>query len=664
MYLSPTHWIVVLNRDGSSIYAAEGNASSKVRITKGEYTISGSKLYNSWSKTTYTIQTGYHYNFSSSPPTAANVYFTDLTCSDITTSDAYMSCTLHKSSSTTIRTVGLYLGTSSSSMSKLNSESVGSAANDKNNGTSFDIWYDLTDELGKTLKANTTYYYQFYAIDSAGTTYKSSTASFKTLPISSTAVSLSARSKKLYVGDSFTLTATMTPSNTTDSVSWSTSNSSVATVGSGKVTAVGAGSCTITAKTTSGKTASCSITVENPLGDISCNISPNTIFLGESVTVTWNSVTNADHYEICFDSLGALFEDGYITGTSYTFTPDTPGNYIVTVTAVNDYGSKTATTELSVVEIAKGYCGDNVMWEVNKNGTLTMSGTGATYNYDYTTDPVPFSLFADRITDVVIEEGITQIGDNMLADLDLITSLTIPDGVTHLGYGVASECDALTSVTFPPSLTEIKSYAFNHCPNLKDVHISDLAAWCSTDYWVDTPSYTIFHEAENLYLNGELVEGDLVIPDGVTQIGGEIFDDYKRLTSVTFPESVTSIGGYSFADTDLATIRFKGDAPEIGIYAFYNVTATAYYPADNETWTEDVMLDYGGDITWVAYVDVELPGDVNQDGEVNVVDIMRIKVLMAKETWTEAELAYGDLNGNGALDTSDIAAIKQIILAG
>ena len=35
--------------------------------------------------------------------------------------------------------------------------------------------------------------------------------------------------------------------------------------------------------------------------------------------------------------------------------------------------------------------------------------------------------------------------------------------------------------------------------------------------------------------------------------------------------------------------------------AFTRTTATAYYPADNSTWTEDVLQDYGGEITWVPY---------------------------------------------------------------
>ena len=57
----------------------------------------------------------------------------------------------------------------------------------------------------------------------------------------------------------------------------------------------------------------------------------------------------------------------------------------------------------------------------------------------------------------------------------------------------------------------------------------------------------------------------------------------------------------------LTTILFQGDAPKIDSDVFWFVTATAYYPENNATWTEDVMLDYGGDITWKPYTPSDVP---------------------------------------------------------
>lgn len=62
--------------------------------------------------------------------------------------------------------------------------------------------------------------------------------------------------------------------------------------------------------------------------------------------------------------------------------------------------------------------------------------------------------------------------------------------------------------------------------------------------------------------------------------------------------------------------------------------------------------------------EVALPGDVNFDGKVNVVDVMRVKVLLASGKATPEEIAYGDVDGSGTLTAADMAGIKEIILIG
>lgn len=86
---------------------------------------------------------------------------------------------------------------------------------------------------------------------------------------SATSVSVSPSSVILTEGQSKYLTATVYPSNASQSVSWSSSNSNVVSVtGSGKITAIKAGSATITATTSNGKTGACVVTCKSTIPDI------------------------------------------------------------------------------------------------------------------------------------------------------------------------------------------------------------------------------------------------------------------------------------------------------------------------------------------------------------------------------------------------------------
>lgn len=95
---------------------------------------------------------------------------------------------------------------------------------------------------------------------------------------------------------------------------------------------------------------------------------------------------------------------------------------------------------------------------------------------------------------------------------------------------------------------------------------------------------------------------ETIIEDGITGINADAFGWFVHLETVTIAESVRQINEWTFYGLDsLTDIRFLGSAPIIGECAFDGVTATAYYPAGDPSWTADVMQSYGGDITWVPY---------------------------------------------------------------
>ena len=89
----------------------------------------------------------------------------------------------------------------------------------------------------------------------------------------------------------------------------------------------------------------------------------------------------------------------------------------------------------------------------------------------------------------------------------------------------------------------------------------------------------------------------ITLPESLEAIGEYALNIYN-LRSVVIPENVTSIAHYGLSAYSLEKIRFLGDCPDINETAFQNVTANAYYPDDNSTWTVDKLQNYGGNLTW------------------------------------------------------------------
>ena len=115
---------------------------------------------------------------------------------------------------------------------------------------------------------------------------------------------------------------------------------------------------------------------------------------------------------------------------------------------------------------------DNLTWKLDADGTMTFSGTGAMKNYDYD-NPSPATQKKDSVKKVVIEDGVTSIGNSAFDSCSNLTSITIPKSVTSIGNYAFSDCSSLTSITIPDSVTSIGYYAFFYCSSLTSITISD-----------------------------------------------------------------------------------------------------------------------------------------------------------------------------------------------
>jgi len=129
--------------------------------------------------------------------------------------------------------------------------------------------------------------------------------------------------------------------------------------------------------------------------------------------------------------------------------------------------------------------------------------------------------------------------------LSSIESIYFGDEVISIPPNLTKELE-LTSVSFGHSLTEIGSNAFVGA-KIKNVHISDISAWCKVVF--ENREASPLQYAENLYLNGDLVS-NVDIPNGVSSISDYAFYGFDGLSSITIPSTITSIGFEAFANCE------------------------------------------------------------------------------------------------------------------
>ena len=124
----------------------------------------------------------------------------------------------------------------------------------------------------------------------------------------------------------------------------------------------------------------------------------------------------------------------------------------------------------SAAEVASGTTGD-VNWSFDDaTGTLTISGTGAMQDWG-SGNNVPWYDFCSSIKTIVIENGVTSIGDYAFNYCPSVTSVDIPDSVTSIGNCAFIYCTSLTSVNIPDSVESIGEGAFYGCSALTSVTI-------------------------------------------------------------------------------------------------------------------------------------------------------------------------------------------------
>lgn len=396
-----------------------------------------------------------------------------------------------------------------------------------------------------------------------------------------TGISLDKTEAEVFRGEKIQLKATISPSNTTDdkTIRWKTSKSDIAKVDqNGLVTARGAGTCKIYAYAGDFR-AQFSITVKK---DTSKKFE-----IEDGVLLRYNG----DETEITIpDGVTAIGEDVFkdLTEVTSITMPDT-------VTSIGDYAFSNCKKLTSInipnsVTSIGNYAFNNcaVLPDFQLPTSLVSIGDNAFYACKKLTSlKMPEGMKAignnafyncTSITELTLNEGLESIGSKAFYSVKM-KSLEIPSTVKKIGDGAFFYCSAITGdVVLPEGLTEISSELFRNCSNITGVKIPD----------------SVTSIGDNAFYYCQKISS-INIPNKVTTIGDGAFYSMKLITNVDIPESTTTIGKNAFNGCSaLQSLTISNNLSSIGDSAFYYCSKLSSIKIKDKTYEEDRIYDLSG----------------------------------------------------------------------
>ena len=293
--------------------------------------------------------------------------------------------------------------------------------------------------------------------------------------------------------------------------------------------------------------------IQYAIGSLTAPTMTLTSAAGGQPVISWSKVNGAAQYEIFRSTNGKNFSIIRRTAAlSFTDTSAAAGTtYYYQVRAIN--GSVKSdfcpaqSISLTVSEYG-GECGSRATWSLTDDGVLTISGKDGIYEYGWYEEddayhPAPWAEEGmPAVKKLVVNSGITYIGDSAFEGLDQLTSVSLPDTLGYIGWSAFRECASLTSIVIPEGIDGLCANTFARCTSLRSVKLP------STMRWIDG---CIFQDCTSLQ--------DIVLPEGLTDITWQMFKDCTSLRSITIPGSVMAIYDDAFSGcTALTSVIFGG----------------------------------------------------------------------------------------------------------
>ncbi|MHB8962699.1 MAG: leucine-rich repeat protein [Saccharofermentanales bacterium] len=300
------------------------------------------------------------------------------------------------------------------------------------------------------------------------------------------------------------------------------------------------------------------------------------------VGIYFNASDAADYVEGSFKFeilTNSVVITGYIGRGGTVVIPNSIYGYKVSAIGYSAFLDQSAITSLTIPETVirfeeqafkgcTGLASINIPEGVGKIGKRAFSGCSSLLAVD-----IPDGLLlieeaafsgCSSLTSITIPSKVTAVGDRAFSDCIRLETVFIPDSIKTIGNYAFVNCDSLNEIYIPGNVTHIGEKAFLLCDDLSKINVSDQNLYYKS---VDGILYDMTCSELIYYPNA--LDDEFVVPDYVTRIAADAFNQDESLTKVTLGSNVTEIGKYAFAwCTNLKTMILTDSLLHIGDEAF------------------------------------------------------------------------------------------------